>query len=149
MNTYKQKTVAVTVSIIVGLCTAPSAIATNTGLQTLGTPANSIDVFTFTCPAGSGPRARVNDSITPSPVGVSMQAVLGQNSVPTVQVTDTSDDGLPSAWTSIIPVAGPHVVAFKKTGAAAESYNGEIQCCTSSAVCSNTAGNLLIRQINQ
>ena len=140
---------AVTVTIIAGLCTASSAIATNTGLQTLGNSVNSIDVFTFTCPAGSGPRARVNDSITPSPAGVSMQAVLGQSSVPTVQVTDTSDDGLPSAWTSIIPVAGSHVVAFKKTGAATESYNGEVQCCTISAVCGNTAGNLLTRQINQ
>ena len=148
MTKYKLNVIAVTVSLLAGVGIASTAMATSTGTQTLALAASSVDVYTFSCPSGTGPRVRVNDLVTPNPTGVSVQAVIGQSSVPTQQVTDTTDDGLPSAWTSIIALAGPHVVVFKKTGAGVESYNADVQCCTSAA-CGNPSSQLLPRQINQ
>ncbi|MSQ48513.1 MAG: hypothetical protein EXR78_09070 [Deltaproteobacteria bacterium] len=45
-----------TAALLISLIATSPALATSTGLQALGTSANAIDVYTFTCPAtGLGP----------------------------------------------------------------------------------------------
>lgn len=150
MNTKMCKGVGAAVSLLLGMGIASPALATSTGVQALGAPANSIDVWTFRCPAGTvSARARVFD-IAPDNDAL-MQVVLGQDSAPTVQMTDEDpalrggEDGGPSPHAVVPDGPGFYAMAFKKTAGGAEGYIGQADC-----VLSNGINNpILTRRINQ
>ncbi|WP_394754407.1 hypothetical protein [Crenothrix sp.] len=147
MNTKNLKNMATALSMVAGMGIGSSAMAVNTGIQTLGN-GNTVDAFTFTCPAGSGGRARVNDRQNPNPVGVNMQVAIGHDSFPTRQAVDATDNGVPSAFTVVIAESGAYAATFKKTGAAAEIYSGDLQCCNIAGNCAINPFNV-VRRINQ
>lgn len=151
MNTKMFKGVGAAISLFVGLGAASPVLAdTSTGVQALGAAANSIDVWTFRCPTGTvSARARVFD-IEPFNVAARMQVVLGQDSAPTVEMTDVDpapngEGGGPSPLAVVPDGPGFYAMAFKKTAGGAEGYIGQADC-----VLSNGINNpILTRRINQ
>ncbi|MGH8612474.1 MAG: hypothetical protein ACREYF_10670 [Gammaproteobacteria bacterium] len=147
MNTKTLKGLGTAVSLLLA---ASPALATSTGLQTLGAPANSIDVFTFTCPAGFiGAAARVDDREPPINPAL-MQVVLSKDGFPTVQQTAPDDAGGSSAFATVLDGSGLYAVVFKKTNVGIEAYIGDV-FCVQPAVPLNILQNVvgLKRQINQ
>lgn len=157
MNTKMFKGVGAALSLFVGLGAASPVLAdSSTGVQTLGDPANAVDVWSFTCRLAVGPgggaRARVFDLDQPDNVAARMQVALSQDSVPTVQVTDlspspTGEGGGPSSYARVFDGPGRYVMVFKKTASGVERYVG-------TAACINAAGDLisnpsLRRELNQ
>lgn len=150
MNTKMFKGVGAAVSLFVGLGAASPVLAdSSTGVQSLGAAANSIDVWTFSCPIGA--RARVFD-ITPFNAAARMQAVLGKDGNPTREVTDLSPsptgegDG-PSPFAVVIDGPGLYAVAFKKTAGGVERYNGQAACVNAAGVV--TSNPVLTKRIDQ
>jgi hypothetical protein len=101
------------------------AFATSTGGQWLGFPANSIEVWRFSCPAGSnGAVARVSDTAPVRPA--LMQVVLSKDSIPTIQRTAPNEGQ--STFATVNDGSGSYTVAFKKTGFGWERYIGHVFC---------------------
>ncbi len=136
MNTKTLQGISAAVSLLVGIGGASPALAAVTGAQALGAAANAIDVWTFPCPAAfPNAIARVYD-IAPVNGPALMQVVLGNDSIPTVQVADTNpgaapvgEGGGPSVFASV-PAGGNllYAMAFKKAAAGVEGYIGEAFC---------------------
>lgn len=147
MNTKMLKGMTAAVSLLTGIGAASPAMAGFTGAQVLANNGASptIDVWTFTGPAGFGGRARVSDLANPNNAPA-VQVVLGHDSGPNLQVTDATDNNVFSAFTPVIPESGLYAMAFKKTGPDFEIYNGHGQCV-------NAAGGIfepaLTRRIRQ
>jgi hypothetical protein len=143
MNTKMFKGVGAAVSLLLGMGAASSVLADTSVVETLGAAENSIDVFTFNCPLAVGPgggaRARVFDLIPPFNAAARMQVVLGQDGNPTRQVTDLSPpptgegDGS-SPFAVVRDGPGLYAVAFKKTAAGGERYNGQAGCVNAAGV---------------
>lgn len=122
MKTQKERIAA---SLLLLMGAATPALASSTGPQALGFPANSIDVWTFTCAAGTnGAAARVTDNAPVHPA--LMQVVLGKDSLPTVPGAAPNEGQ--SSLVSVTDGSGVYTVAFKKTIAGAENYTGEVFC---------------------
>jgi hypothetical protein len=101
------------------------AFATSTGSQWLGAPVNNIDVWRFSCPAGSnGAVARVSDKAPVRPA--LMQVVLSKDGIPTVQRTAPNEGQ--STFAIVNDGSGSYTVAFKKTGFGWERYIGDVFC---------------------
>jgi hypothetical protein len=84
MNTKMFKGVGAAVSLFVGLGAASPVLAESSiGAQALRAPANSVDVWIFSCPRAVGPgggaQARVFDLIPPNNAAARMQVVLSQD----------------------------------------------------------------------
>ena len=119
-------------ALLVGLATTSPALATSTGAQTLGTAANAIDVYTFTCPVGVGVRARTNvQDVAPINNPAFMQVVLGKAGFASSQTTDVlpvpfGEGGAASPVAQVIGGPGLYTVAFKKTAGGLEGYIGNV-----------------------
>ena len=139
-------------AFLTGLATASPALATSTGLQALGGSVNAIDVWTFTCPAGVGVRARANVfDVAPINNPAFMQVVLGKAGFVSAQATDVlpvpfGEGGVSSPTAQVIGGSGLYTVAFKKTSTGTEGYVGTVVCCNVAGVCINPP---LSRSINQ
>jgi hypothetical protein len=152
MNTKMFKGVGAATSLFVGLGAASPVLAdSSTSVQLLGGTANSIDVWTFSCPIGA--RARVFDvSTTPVNAAARMQAVLGKDGDPTREVTDLSPpptgegDGS-SPFAVVIDGPGLYAVAFKKTAGGVERYEGQAACVNADGVV--TSNPVLTKRIDQ
>lgn len=138
MNTKIFKGVGAAVSLFVGLGAASPVLAeSSTGAQALRAPANSVDVWIFSCPRAVGPgggaQARVFDLIPPNNAAARMQVVLSQDGSPTREVTDLSPrptgegDGS-SPFARVFDGPGRYVMVFKKTAAGVERYEGRATC---------------------
>lgn len=150
MNTKTFKGVYTAVLLLAGVGATFPVLATSTGPQILGVAANSIDVFTFTCPAGLlGAAARVDDRDPPLNPAL-IQVVLGKDGVPTSERIAPNDGGGASLFAQVLDGPGLYAVAFKKTGFGVEAYNGDVFCVKAS-VPLNILFNVvdLQRRINQ
>jgi len=150
MNTKTLKNMSVAVLLLLGMGAAAPALATPTGGQALGFSANSIDVFTFTCPVGFiGAAARMDDIAPMNPARI--QVVLGRDGLPTVQQTAPDDAGGLSPFATVLDGAGLYAVAFKKTGVGVEGYSSDVFCVQPNGGGLNILLNVfdLQRRINQ
>lgn len=128
MNTKAFKGAYTAVLLCAGVGATFPVLATSTGLRVLGAAANSIDVFTFTCPAGFiGAAARVDDR-DPSVNLAQIQVVLGRDAVPTSESTAPNDGGGTSPLAQVLDGSGSYAVAFAKTGPGVEAYIGDLFC---------------------
>lgn len=137
MNTKTLKVLSVALSLTGGIGATSPAMATLTpGVQTLGVAQNSVDVWTFTCPAlFPRGRAAVQDVLVPFSIANQLQVALGQGALPINQVTDSlpliagGEGGLFSPPAIVNGGAGvPYYAVFKKTAAGIESYSGDLYC---------------------
>lgn len=130
MNTKTLKGITAAVSLLMGLGTATSALATSTGGRTLGNGEHQIDVFSFECPADFPiGQARVSDREEINNAAAKMQVVLGQIGRPNEQVTDPDGDGGDRSVFATVPSGpGQYIAVFKKTGKGVEDYIGDFVC---------------------
>jgi hypothetical protein len=152
MNTKMLKGISIAVSLLAGMGAASPALASPTGLQSLGVAQNSIDAWTFSCPAAfPNGRATVLDNPIPFAPLNQLQVALGKAPLATSQVTDVGGQGGGEGGTTS-PVAvvnggaGLYVAVFKQTLLGGESYIGDLFCVDLSGVRHNP---ILTRQINQ
>lgn len=145
MNTKMLKGMTAAVSLLTGIGAASPAMAGYTGAQLLGAVPTAIHVWTFTCPAGYGGRAQVNDLPNPN-YAPAVQVVLGHDGNPTQQATDTTDDGAYSAFTPVISESDVYAMVVRKTGPAPEWYSGHGQCITPAGAISEPVLTLRINQ---
>ncbi|MGH8532405.1 MAG: hypothetical protein ACREV1_06635 [Gammaproteobacteria bacterium] len=135
MNTKTLKGMGVAASLLIGIGAASPALATVTPPQILGAAPNSIDVWTFGCPAGTvSAIARVHDTPVVFNAAALMQVVLGEDGLPTVQATDFAEGGAPSPAVVVADGPGLYAMAFKKTAVGVDSYLGEAVCVTAAGI---------------
>ncbi|MGH8604225.1 MAG: hypothetical protein ACREXR_16060 [Gammaproteobacteria bacterium] len=133
MNTKSLERVFAVALLFAGMGAAFPVLATPTGAQALGFAANSVDVFTFSCPAGFiGAAARVDDRDPPLNLAL-IQAVLSKDGIPTSQVTAPNDGGGTSLFAQVLDGPGSYAAVFKKTGLGVEAYSGDVFCVQASA----------------
>ena len=146
MNTKTLKGMGAAASLLIGIGAASPVLATFTPGQVLGAAPNSIDVWTFSCPAGTASAiARVHDTPAVFNAAALMQVVLGENGLPTDQETDFGEGGAPSAFAVVPDGPGLYAMAFKKTAGGVDSYIGEAYCVTAAGAFNP----VLTRRINQ
>ncbi len=132
MNTKTLKAVTLAASLIAGMGAVSPAMATSTGVQSLGLAQNSVDVWTFSCPIFYNGRATVED-LAPFVLLNRAQVVLGKGPV-TIQVQDNlplitlGEGGASSAIAVVNQGAGLYAAAFKKTLLGVEGYRGNLYC---------------------
>lgn len=155
MDTKTLRGFGIAVALLIGLIATSPALATSTGVQGLGAAVGAIDVWTFSCPAGVGVRARANVfDVAPVNNPAFMQVVLGKLAFLSSQTTDVAsaagfvngEGGGPSATAQVIGGSGLYAAAFKKTAVGGEGYVGNVICCNAAGACVNPA---IFRQINQ
>jgi hypothetical protein len=130
MNTKTLKGITAAVSLLVGLGTATSALATNTGARTLGNGGQQIDAWSFECPA-TFPigQARVSDRAVINNAAAKMQLVLGKIGNPNQQVADPDGDGgALSVFATVASGPGEYIAVIKKTAVGQEDYHVDVVC---------------------
>mgnify|MGYP001156637132 CR=1 FL=1 len=132
MNTKTLKGITAAVTLLVGIGAAPSVLALSTGPQTLGSAANSVDVWTLEC-ALANAKAVVSDG--PNINGpAKLQVVLSFDGNPTVQRTDNApvgqngEGGGSSGVASVSDGAGQYVMTVKKTAGGQDDYEANVVC---------------------
>lgn len=157
MNTKTLKATTLAISILAGIGATSPAMATPTGAQLLGVAQNSVDVWTFTCPAGwPWGRAAVQDTTVINLFlnNNRLQVVLGKAGFVSSQMQDNNtglflwngEGGLSSAAAVVNGTPGLYAAAFKKTLIGAESYTGNLYCTNVFGGVFNPA---ITRHINQ
>jgi hypothetical protein len=130
MNTKTLKGITAAVSLLVGIGTATSALATSTGGRTLGNGGQQIDAWSFECPANFPiGQARVSDRAVINNAAAKMQVVLGKIGNPNQQVTDPDGEGgASSIFATVASGTGEYIVVFKKTAVGVEDYIADVVC---------------------
>lgn len=127
MNTKTLKGVSTVALLLASLrATVPAGATPIFGF--LGGAANSIDVYTYTCPAGLiGAAARVDDRDLPFNAAL-VQVALSKDGFPTSQAEAPNDAGGASIHAQVLDGFGSYTVAFKKTGVGVEAYRSDVFC---------------------
>ena len=129
MNINISKGIFAVMLLVVGIGAALPAAATSTGVQTLSTPPNAVDVFTFTCPATTlSASASVEDLTSIYNVAARMQVLPlkdsftahAEDSTPT---SNGGEGGLPSSSARLFKGPGKYLMLVFKTAAGSEAYS--------------------------
>jgi hypothetical protein len=129
MNTKTLKVITAAVSLLVGLGTATSALATSR-FGTLGNGGQQIDAWSFVCPANFPiGQARVSDNAAPNNAAAKMQVVLGKIGTPNEQVADPDGEGPAlSIYATVASGPGNYTAVVKKTAVGVQGYTAVFVC---------------------
>lgn len=127
MKTKHLKAAAAAVSLLIA---SGPALATNTGLEFLGASPEALDVFQFTCPAGTvSARATVADTLNINNDNARMRVILEKvGQIPAAQADDPTEGGSSSRPAVRFGGRGTYRAMFLKTGSGADDYVGNITC---------------------